>query len=141
MERVDSSQPVRLSCERGHVLPVHAGASAKVLLVFSTSAEIDAVLATARHPRFTARTVTNPKLLRKQPQEIRAQGCAMSGGEVDEGVRGLAAPIFSPDGRIAAGLSVAGPAYRVDDARLPAIVRAVRDGADPIGRRLRYLEG
>lgn len=141
VERVESAHPVRLSYERGHVLPVHAGASAKVLLAFSTPDEIDAVLASTRLRRFTARTVTDPRRLRRQLREIRAQGHAVTDGEVDEGVRGVAAAIFHPDGRVAAGLSVAGPAYRLDDARLPAIVRTVRDGAEAISRRLRDLEG
>lgn len=142
VELVESSQPgVRLSWERGHALPVHAGASAKVLLAFSTPAEIDVVLAAARLPRYTARTIINPKLLRKQLEEIRAQGYAITDGEVDEGVRGIAAPIFSPHGPIAAGLSVAGPAYRLDDARLPAVLRAVREGAEAITRRLAELAG
>lgn len=141
VERVESTQPVRLSYERGHVLPVHAGASAKVLLAFADPAEIDAVLATSRLPRFTASTVTDPKILRRQLLEIRSAGYAMSDGEVDEGVRGIAAPIFAADGRVAAGLSVAGPAFRLDGKRLPVIVRAVREGAEAISRRLADLQG
>lgn len=141
VERIDSTQPVRLSWERGHVLPAHAGASAKVLLAFSTPEDIEEVLATARLKRFTANTVTDPKVLRKQLQDIRSAGYAVTDGEVDDGVRGIAAPIFATDGRIVAGLSVAGPAYRLVDTRLPAIVRAVREGAEAASRRLRELEG
>lgn len=140
VERIESAHPVRLTYERGHVLPVHAGASAKVLLAFSTPEEIEEVLATARLKRFTARTVTDPRTLRKQLEEIRQQGYAVTDGEVDDGVRGVAAPIMASDGRVVAGLSVAGPAFRMDDARLPAIVRAVREGADAAGKRLRELD-
>jgi DNA-binding IclR family transcriptional regulator len=142
VERVDaSSHRVRLTYERGHVLPVHAGASAKILLAFADPFEIDEVLAAAKLVRFTRHTVTDPRLLRRQLSEIRAARHVITDGEVDEGVRGVAAPIFDADGRIAAGLSVAGPAYRLDDARIPSVVRAVREGADEVTTRLRELAG
>src|SRR5262247_3052676 len=40
IERVEGLRPTRLSYERGQILPVHAGASAKVLLAFAEPAEI-----------------------------------------------------------------------------------------------------
>ncbi|MDP9282198.1 MAG: IclR family transcriptional regulator [Chloroflexota bacterium] len=141
VERVDSSpHRVRLAYERGHVMPIHAGASAKILLAFAEPAEIDRALDGASLTRFTSRTVTDPKRLRRQLADIRVAGHVVTDGEVDEGVRGVAAPIFDPEGRIAAGLSVAGPAYRIDDARVGALVRAVREGAAEITTRLRDLE-
>ena len=142
VERVDvSAHRVRLSYERGHVLPVHAGASAKVLLAFADPLEIDEVLEGARLVRFTSRTVVDPKRLRKQLAEIRLDGHVVTDGEVDDGVRGVAAPIFDADGKVAAGLSVAGPAYRLADSRISGVIRAVREGADEIGARLKELAG
>ena len=141
IERVDASpHRIRLTYERGHVLPVHAGASAKVLLAFAEPLEIEQVLETATLTRFTSRTVVDPKRLRKQLAEIRAAGHVVTDGEVDEGVRGIAAPIFDREGRVVAGLSIVGPGYRVDDARVAALVRAVCDGAAEITTRLRELE-
>ncbi len=142
VERVDvSAHRMRLSYERGHVLPVHAGASAKVLLAFADPIEIDEVLSTVRLVRFTPRTVVDPKRLRRQLAEIRADGHVVTDGEVDHGVRGIAAPIFDADGRVAAGLSIAGPAYRLDDARITGVIRAVRESAEEISARLQELAG
>lgn len=140
VERVESTHAVRLTYERGQILPVHAGASAKVLLAFSPPEEIDAVLSTATLPRYTDRTVTDAARLRVQLEEIRRAGYAISEGEVDHGVRGVAAPIFRPDGRLAAGLSVAGPAYRLNDDALPGVVEAVQRGAQTVSRLLRELD-
>ena len=140
IERVESTQRVRLSYERGHVLPLHAGASAKVLLAFLEPDEIEAILSTVKLPRYTERTMTDPDTLRQQLEVIRARGYAMSEGEVDAGVRGIAAPIFDAKKRITAGLSLAGPAFRIDDSILPGIIQAVQDAARRISQRLRELD-
>ncbi|MBV9898672.1 MAG: IclR family transcriptional regulator [Chloroflexi bacterium] len=143
VERVegDPRHPIRLSYERGHVLPLHAGASAKVLLAFSDPAENDAVLSTIEAlPRYTERTVTDRAALARQLERIRADGYALSAGEVDEGVRGIAAPIFQADGRVAAGLSLVGPQFRLKDAALKAGIAAVRQSAIAISARLREID-
>jgi DNA-binding IclR family transcriptional regulator len=141
VERVESSHPIRLSYERGHVLPVHAGASAKVLLAFSDPTEIEETLSSVRLERFTDATVTDTGALRVQLEEIRARGFAISDGEVDVGVRGIAAPIFQPDGRIAAGLSIAAPAFRLSDAAVANLVDAVRSAADSVSAGLAEMSG
>jgi DNA-binding IclR family transcriptional regulator len=141
IERVDSSHPVRLAYERGHVLPIHAGASAKVLLASSSEDEIEEALEGVTLARFTERTATDPKVLRRQLRNIRKTGYAVSDGEVDSGVRGIAAPIWSGDGRVLAGLSVAGPSFRLTDAVLPKVISAVRRAADAITARVGEVQG
>lgn len=140
VERVDSPLPARLSYERGHVLPVHAGASAKVLLAFAAPEEIDDVLSRTVLPRFTENTVTDPTALRAQLEQIRGDGYAVTAGEVDVGVRGVAAPIRNGAGRVVAGLSVAGLAFRITEAELPATIAAVQAAAGAIAERLREIE-
>lgn len=142
VERVESSFPIRLSYERGHLLPLHAGASAKVLLAFSEASEIDEVIASLQDlPRFTERTVLDPSTMRAQLTEIRERGVAITDGEVDQGVRGVAAPILGADGRIVAGVSVAGPSFRLDASRLPETAAAVKEAAARVSARLREING
>ena len=141
VERVESSHPIRLSYERGHLLPLHAGASAKVLLAFADPEEVKEVLGKGKLARFTDATVADPRKLGAQLSVIREQGYAVSDGEVDVGVRGIAAPILQPDGSVAAGLSVAGPAFRLTDGRLPAVIAAVREAANQISLRLAAIGG
>ncbi|HET9078722.1 MAG TPA: IclR family transcriptional regulator [Acidimicrobiales bacterium] len=137
LERVESRSPLRISYEPGHVLPLHAGASAMVLLAWSEPADVDAVLSAGRLPRFTSATVTDPRRLRRRLAAIRAQGYAESEGEVDEGVVGVAAPVFGADGRVAAGLSVVGPALRLAGRRRRSVVSAVRGSAAEFSDLLR----
>ena len=141
VERVEGSSPTRLSYERGHVLPVHAGASAKVLLAFAEPEDIEKVLATTTLERFTDSTVTDPDALRRQLNEIREVGYSVSDGEIDVGVRGVGAPILSSDGRVVAGLSVAGLAFRMTDEVLPDVIVAVKESAAAITKRLADISG
>lgn len=141
LERVESQHRVRLSYERGHTLPVHAGASAKVLLAYAGSSEIDKVLGSTKLPRFTDNTVTDPETLKHQLEEIRQAGYAISISEVDQGVAGVGAPVFSPNGEVEAGLSVAGPSFRLTEKELPGVIDAVRSAADRLTRLLGEVAG
>jgi DNA-binding IclR family transcriptional regulator len=129
LERVESPSPLRISYEPGHVLPLHAGASAMVLLAWCDPAELGSTLAGRPLPRYTAATVTDPRRIRQRLERIRSLGYAESEGEVDEGVVGLAAPVFGADGMVVAGLSVVGPAPRLAGRRREATLSDLLDTA------------
>jgi DNA-binding IclR family transcriptional regulator len=141
VERVESRHRIRLTYERGTVLAPHAGASAKVLLAWLPEHELDELLRRAELTRYTERTVIEPAALRAELATIRQAGYAISYGEVDPGVRGIAAPIFGSEGQVVAGLSTVGPAFRLDDAALPGVVEATRRSAEGISARMAELEG
>ena len=136
LERVEATAPIRLSYERGQVLPVNAGAAALALLAWAPPAEIGELLS---HPlaRFTEATLTDPDALRARLGEIREQGVAVGHGELDPDVLGVAAPVRSSDGTVVAALSVAALAHRVPDAQVPKLSQAVREAADEITRQVR----
>ncbi|MGZ4772007.1 MAG: IclR family transcriptional regulator [Ilumatobacteraceae bacterium] len=126
---------IRLSYERGQVLPIHAGASAKVLIAFADDAEVDRILAAAPLQRFTSKTVTDPARLRTELNEIRSLGFARSYGELDEGVVGIGAPIFQR-GSVVAGLSVAAVQFRSTKADVARMTDLVCRSAQEISDRL-----
>lgn len=140
IERVESPHSVRLSYERGQILPLHAGASAKIILAYLKPSEIDSALKAGPLQQYTAHTVTDPDVLRSQLQAIRAAGYAVSDEEVDVGVRGVAAPILDREQRVIAGMSVAGPMFRLHDTLLPTIITAVCQAAQVISQRLQNVE-
>jgi len=110
LDRVESLRPVRLSFDVGALRPLHAGASAKILLAFAP----DAVVAEILHGRlesFTPRTPT-AETLPGQLLQIRGARQAVTYGELDPHAVGLAVPVLLRDGVVYA-LSVAGPASRL----------------------------
>lgn len=140
LEREETDHPVRLSYERGHVLPVNAGAAALVLLAWASDEEITEVIEQSGLPRFTGATVTDADVLRKRLAEIKVAGVAVTRGELDADVLGVAAPIRDEAGGVVAAVSIAALSHRVPDERLPEVARAVEAAAAEISGRLAVLE-
>jgi len=137
LEREEAStQRVRISYERGQLLPINAGASAFVLLAWLDQPTLDDVLRQARLERFTSRTLTSAEALRKRLAETASQGFGLSQSELDENVLGVAAPIRSSDGKVHAAISMAAVSTRVPKSRLPRVIGKVQAAAEEISRGL-----
>ena len=119
---------------------MHAGASAKVLLAFLKPSEIETALSAAPFPRYTERTVTNLQMLRSQLKDIRAAGYVVADGEVDVGVRGIAAPILDANEQVVASSGIAGPEFRLNNHVLPSVITAVQEAARVISQKLCELD-
>lgn len=136
LELAEARQMVRLSYDRGQILPINAGASAEVLLAWADPNEVTAILEDGPLERFTPKTLTDPGELRERLASIRQRGVAISRGELDEHILGVAAPIRNSAGMVCAAISVAALAVRVPRAELKDIESAVRQAGKAITRQL-----
>lgn len=140
LEREEAStRRVRISYERGQVLPINAGASAFVLLAWLDAEHLEEILRTAPLERFTSRTLTSPVALKRRLAETAKQGFGLSQCELDENVLGVAAPIQDADGVVQAAISMAALTARVPNNRLPQVVCKIRAGAEEISGALALL--
>jgi len=128
--QVESPKAIRLSFAPGSRHPLHAGASATVLLAFESDAVVDQVLK-GPLPRFTERTLLAADALRRRIAEIRLAGYAVSTGEVDAEATAVAAPVFNNQ-RLLCALSVAGPSVRMGEFEIPKIARLVVTAANQL---------
>jgi DNA-binding IclR family transcriptional regulator len=135
LERIESVQPLRLSVQPGRLLPLHAGASQKVLLAFMPEAERERVLA-GPLPRLGRATIVDPQELRTELEEIRERGYAVSAEETNAGVWGMAVPILDGSGAIVAGLGFAGPLARRREDLAAHHLTCLRTGAAEVARSL-----
>ena len=122
IEQVPAPRMVRMFTEPGNRVPAHATGTGKVLLAYQPPEVIDSVLGRAGLPRFTPHTITDPGRLKTELDDIRERGYALDSEEMEEGVRCLAAPVFSADGHILVAMSISGPATRLDQDRLKELV-------------------
>jgi DNA-binding IclR family transcriptional regulator len=88
----------------GQRLPLHAGAAGKTLLAYLPESEIDRRLHLTLG-RYTPRTVTDPRRLRRELASIRRQGWAQDKGEYSPSIHAFAAPVLSSEGAALAALS------------------------------------
>jgi DNA-binding IclR family transcriptional regulator len=115
IETLESPRLLKAGMPVGNRSPLHAGASSKCLLAFSSPEFIETYLADAGLHRLTPRTITDSDALRMELERIRQQGYAASIGERTPGLGSLSAPILNHRGTIIAALSLAIPETRFID--------------------------
>ena len=133
LERVETSQPLRLSVQPGRQLPLHAGSSEKALLAFMPGKEVERLLAGPLERLCTA-TITDARSLRHDLQVIRDRGWASSHEETNIGVWGIAVPVISEDDVVCA-VGIAGPSTRLSDEVVRRDVPLVQRAALAVKRR------
>ena len=106
-----SHQIVRMTSGVGHIYPLYAGAAGKALLCGMEPARLDALLAKQKLAKVTPNTITDLAQLRKEIKAARTNGYATSFAETTPSANALAAPLFGPDGVVAA-INIAGPVTR-----------------------------
>lgn len=119
VDQVTPQRDVKMVVQLGRQEPLHAGASSKALLAFMDPKDVDGYLAEPLE-KLTSQTITNPKALRRELEEIRSAGFSTSTGERLTGAASVAAPILGHDGTPAAVMSVSGPAERFGGVRTKA---------------------
>jgi DNA-binding IclR family transcriptional regulator len=119
LDRVESEEPIRYSLfQPGATIPLHAGASSKILMAYLPEEEWDRIIRIEGLKQYTPNTITKADKLKVHLREIRKKGYAFSDQEADRDVRAVGAPIFSAAGELVASLSVAGPAYRMNKKKM-----------------------
>ncbi len=74
-------------------------------------------------------------------RQIRHRGYAISVAEVDAGVFGIAAPVFSPDGKVIGSISNVRPVSRLDKAKWTQEGRLLTETAKRISERIAAVVG
>lgn len=132
LERVESKEPIRYTLyQPGGSLPLHAGASSKILMAYLPEQEWDRVIGLGLK-KYTDHTITDPERLKAHLREIRQRGYTFSDQEVDRDVRAVAAPVLSVSGELLAGLSVAGPGFRMTKKKVASLGKLVLEYAKKI---------
>ncbi len=122
VEHVSPPRMLRMFTEPGNRVPLHSCGTGKVLLAYQPPHVADFIIERTGLLRYTPSTITDASRLREELRRIRREGYAVDYGEQEEGVRCLAAPVFGPDGEIFAALSLSGPASRLEEKRMGALI-------------------
>ncbi len=122
----------------GQHLPAHAVSTGKVLLAYQWEPRLREVLAHTTLVRYTEQTITDPRLFLEELTRVRAQGYAVSHGEMEEGIDAVAAPIFDHLHSVVAAVSIGGPSERCLPRR-DELIMAVTHAGQQISHSLRYV--
>ncbi len=118
----------------GQHIPLHATSNGKVLLSGLESPEVESRIADL--PAYTRRTITDPAILVRQLETVRAQGYAVAADELEVGLTALAAPVRSAHGDVIASISLSGQTFRLPADRVGRLVPLVVAAGEDVSRRL-----
>ena len=134
--KVDSSHPVRMVSAVGRRLPAHCTALGKALLASLSRGALDELYAERKLEAMTDQSITNRKALRKELDEVAADGVAREHRESNESVACVAAPVHDQHDRVVAAMSISVPILRWNDETESALRELVREGAAALSERL-----
>jgi IclR family transcriptional regulator, KDG regulon repressor len=135
LHNLESGQAIGIRAHIGDLKPAFCTAEGRVLLAFSPPAVVTEVLAAELLPR-TANTETDPAVLRRLLDEVRATGYALDDEESEDSMRCLAAPVRDISGKVVAAVGLAGPTVRLTKKALRAMAPEVVAIGDAISVRM-----
>jgi len=139
LDKLDSSQTVRLVSHIGERAPVHCTALGKAALSCLESAELMPALADYEFEQFTERTIVDMETLLKELAEVRERGYAVDFQEYRPQVTCVAAPIRNHAGQPLAVVSVSAPSGRLGPQKQEEVGRRVVEVVEEISELLAHM--
>ncbi|ADL11611.1 IclR family transcriptional regulator [Acetohalobium arabaticum] len=139
IEQVASTNMVKMFAQIGSRGPAYCTGTGKALLAYEDPDQWSELFAKMDFGKFTDNTKVDSEVLRAELKEIRQQGYAIDRGEMEEGVRCVAAPIKNHEGEVIAAVSVSGPSIRLTEKYIEEeVIETVVEIAGQISARLGY---
>lgn len=137
VDKLEGRQAVRVELTSlGARLYAHCSALGKVLLAYSSEAEVGHIIQSAGLPRFTPNTITDEEELSQALAKIRRQGYAYDLEEILIDLCCVGAPIYNHKGQVIAAISMSIPTYRFQRSQTEyrdAIVRTAKIISERLG--------
>ncbi|MGH2670610.1 MAG: IclR family transcriptional regulator, partial [bacterium] len=89
---------------------------------------------------YTPNTITNVSRLERELALIRERGYSVDNEEIEEGLVCVGAPVRDYSGSVVASISIAGPAFRLTKAKIPAVAAKVTRGAGEFSTALGHRD-
>jgi len=97
---------------------LHNTAAGKAILASFSEQRVTEILDEHGLPQRTSKTIQSRSSLLSELDAIQKRGYALNDGECVEGYRSVSSAIMNPDGSVLGAISIGGPTYRIDKARL-----------------------
>lgn len=117
--------------------PIVATSTGIAMLAHLSEAWVERVL---QRPllALTAKTITDPAILRQEIAQTRQRGYSFVEEWLEEGLNVVGAPLFNHDGQVIAAISLGAPAIRFTPEHMPEMGELVKETAVRISAKLGY---
>jgi DNA-binding IclR family transcriptional regulator len=140
LEKLDSTEQLRIFSRIGASVPLHCTGVGKVMLAYMPEDQRKRLLPQLELKRFTPNTVGNLQELETELQRIRKNGYGCDLEEHELHIRCVAAPIWDHAGFVNASLSITAPIVRMPVARLRQLAPLIQAAGLEISRELGYRQ-
>lgn len=137
LDKVDSTQMMRIVSETGGRLPMHCTGLGKALLAYKSQAEVRSVIAQKGMTCMTQKTIHSLSQLEKELGKIRQQGYTINDREIMDNLRCVAAPIFNGNSEVKFAVSVSGLYNNMQSDFLERSIELIKE----ISRDISYTMG
>jgi DNA-binding IclR family transcriptional regulator len=137
IDAMESPQAMRMASKIGNRRCLHATAIGKVLLAGLSDKEVARLIRLKGLERFTPTTFVTRSALARELRRVRKQGYAVDNRENEMDGRCVGAPIVGANDRVVAALSISGPVFRMDLARVNGLVRPLKEACATISAAIR----
>ena len=124
VEKLKAPKPS--ACIRRRRSPLYAGACARSILSFLPKEEIDTYIQKTKLAAIASGTMTDRAELLQSIERSLQSGYTISYSELEDYTAAIGAPIFNHEGKVAAGISIAGFEARFSEDRLPYLTEKVK---------------
>jgi len=118
VDRIESSESLRMTTRVGERLPIHIEASGKVLLAFVAPGLRKEIISRVYRKSSASGKRSSREALLDDLKKIQAQGYAVSHGERAAGASCVSAPVFDATGKPIAAITISGPTIRMTDDKI-----------------------
>lgn len=138
VDRYQGHHRLQVATPIGQAVPLHVGASPKILLANAPEEERERILQELTLEQFTQNTITDIDTLRQCLNDIREQGYAVDEEDYEIGVYAIGAPIYNDTGRVIAGVTITTPESRYSPDRKEKLIAQVLEAANEISTKLGF---
>lgn len=142
---IDSISPSRnanthLFVETGKEMPFHSAASAKILLAHQPSDDIKRIINEKTLPKYTSKTIINPKKLEEHLSEIKHKGFSVCNEELEEGIKAISVPVKDINKDVIASITITGLSKRISSNNIKKFIKILVNSSQKLSGMLGYKE-
>ncbi|WP_396613655.1 IclR family transcriptional regulator (plasmid) [Haloferax sp. S1W] len=120
LDVVQSNESIKYDWHPGSYFYMHLSGAGKAMLANYPEERVEAILDKHGLPARTDKTITDRDELYEELEAVRERGVSFERGEYNTGMHTISAPIMDEDGVVLGGLSVSGPAHRMNEPEVEA---------------------
>lgn len=137
LAKAESPGAIQMRSRVGDSMPIHSTGLGKAIMPV-LDPEVQEQVLSAPIVKRTVHTVTDPDLIREEMARTRRRGYSVDREENEDGIKCVAAPVFGYDGRVLGAVSIAGPAFRMEDRRMERLGQKVVEAAGLVSERMGF---